>query len=116
MPKFVVSTTLEEPEWNNSRVIRGDVANEVSKLKQEPGGDILVNGSVQLVTTLMEHDLVDEFRLMVFPIVLGTGKRLFADAGPPATLRLTEARPVGSDGVLVLIYERAGGDGQGAAA
>src|SRR5215210_4342442 len=74
MPKYVVSTTLQEPEWNNSTVIRGDVAAEVSKLKQEPGGDILVNGSVQLVSALIEHDLVDEYRLMVFPVVLGAGK------------------------------------------
>jgi dihydrofolate reductase len=112
MPKFVVSTTLDEPEWNNSTVIRSDVASEVSKLKRQPGGDILVNGSAQLVSTLMEHDLVDEYRLMVFPVVLGSGKRLFADGSPPATLRLSEARPVGTDGVLVLIYERAAAEAE----
>ena len=73
------------------------------------GGDILVNGSARLVTTLMENGLVDEHRLMVFPVLLGAGKRLFDDAGPPATLRLAQARPVGSEGVLALVYERAGG-------
>src|SRR4051794_34992667 len=79
MQKFVVSTTLEEAAWNNSTLIKGDVADAVSKLKEQPGGDILVNGSVQLVQTLMDLDLVDEYRLMVFPVVLGSGKRLFRD-------------------------------------
>jgi dihydrofolate reductase len=116
MPKHVVSTTLAEPEWNNSTVIGGDVAAEVAKLRQQPGGSVLVNGSARLVTTLLEHDLVDEIRLMVFPVVLGAGKRLFADASPLTTLRLAEARPVGSDGVLVLVYERAGGGVEAAAA
>jgi dihydrofolate reductase len=116
MPKFVVSTTLADPEWNNSTVIGDDVANEVAKLKQSSGGDILVNGSARLVTTLMEHDLVDEYRLMVFPVLLGAGKRLFEDGGPPATLRLAQARPVGSDGVLVLVYERTGAEAEAAAA
>ncbi|HWM14791.1 MAG TPA: dihydrofolate reductase family protein [Gaiellaceae bacterium] len=116
MPKYVVSTTLAEPEWNNTTVIGGDVAAEVAKLREQPGGDVLVNGSARLVTTLMEHDLVDAYRLMVFPVVLGAGKRLFADGGPPATLRLAEARPVGSDGVLVLVYERAHGEAEAAAA
>src|ERR671918_2439297 len=116
MPKYVVSSTLTDPEWNNSTVIGGDVANEVAKLKRESGGVILVNGSARLVATLMEHDLVDEYRLMVFPVLLRAGKRLFEDAGPPAALRLTQARPVGSDGVLVLVYERAGGEADAAAA
>jgi len=116
MPKFVVSTTLADPEWNNSTVIGDDVANEVAKLKQSSGGDILVNGSAQLVTTLMEHDLVDEYRLMVFPVLLGAGKRLFEDGGPPVRLRLAQARPVGSEGVLVLVYERAGSEADAAAA
>ena len=75
-----------------------------------------MNGSARLVTTLMENDLVDEHRLMVFPVLLGAGKRLFDDAGPPATLRLAQARPVGSDGVLVLVYERTGAEAEAAAA
>jgi dihydrofolate reductase len=106
MRKYVVSTTLEEPEWENSTVIKGDVADEVSKLRQQPGGDILVNGSAQLLQTLMEHDLVDEYRLMVFPVVLGTGKRLFDEASDTTALRLVEARPVAD--VLILIYQLAG--------
>jgi dihydrofolate reductase len=106
MPKYVVSTTLDEPlEWNNSTLIKDNVAEEVSKLKQQQGGDILVNGSVQLVHTLMEHDVIDEYRLMVFPIVVGTGKRLFGDVGQTRALRLVESKPVGPDGVLILTYE-----------
>jgi dihydrofolate reductase len=109
MPKYVVSTTLEEPlEWNNSRLIKANVTEEVSRLKQQPGGDILVNGSAQLVHTLMEHDLIDEYRLMVFPIVVGTGKRLFGDVGREKALRLVDTQPVGPDGVLILTYEPAG--------
>jgi dihydrofolate reductase len=107
MPKFVVSTTLEEAEWNNSTLIKGDVAEEVSKLKQEPGGDILVNGSAQLVQTLMEHHLIDEYRLMVFPLVLGSGKRLFGEASRATPLRLLDTKTVGS-GVLILTYRPAG--------
>jgi dihydrofolate reductase len=106
MPKYVVSTTLERPGWNNSTVVDGDVAGEVAKLKQE-AGDLLVTGSPTLIRTLMEHDLVDQYRLMVFPIVLGTGKRLFTDGSRLSTLRLVEGRPVGPDGVVVLTYERA---------
>src|SRR5215207_8926422 len=79
MPKYVVSSTLENPEWNNSTVLKGDVAEEVSKLKQEQDGDIVVHGSAQLVQALLENDLVDELRLMVFPVVLGSGKRLFGE-------------------------------------
>src|SRR5436190_22772208 len=79
MPKFVVSKTLDQPDWNNTTVIKDDVAGEVSKLKQEFGADILVNGSGQLLQALIEQDLVDEYRLMVFPVVLGEGKRLFPD-------------------------------------
>jgi dihydrofolate reductase len=107
MRKYVVSTTLGEPTWNNSTVIRDDVAGEVAKLKQQEGGDILVNGSAQLVKTLMEHDLVDEYRLMVFPVVLGSGRRLFDDGLDRTKLRLAEARPVGPDGVVILIYRPA---------
>jgi dihydrofolate reductase len=108
MPKYVVSSTLEAPEWNNSTVISGDVANEVAKLKQNGEGDILVNGSAQLVRTLMEHDLVDEYRLMVFPLVLGSGKRLFEDPGEAKALRLVDSKPVGPDGVVILTYRPAG--------
>jgi dihydrofolate reductase len=112
MAKVVVSTTLDDPPWQNTTVITGNVPEEVSKLKQADGGLILVAGSVQLVKTLVEHDLVDEYRLMVFPVVLGKGKRLFSDGSDTRALRLTESRPVGPDGVLVLIYEPARtGDG-----
>jgi dihydrofolate reductase len=103
MPKYVVSTTLEDPEWNNSTVIGGDVAEAVAALKREVDGDILVNGSVQLVRTLMEHDLVDEYRLMIFPTVLGAGKRLFGESGEAVALRLVDAKPAGE--TLILIYE-----------
>jgi dihydrofolate reductase len=112
MPKFVVSTSLDKAEWNNSTVLTGDVAQEVSNLKRRPGGDILVNGSARLIQTLMEHDLVDEYRLMVFPVVVGSGKRLFGDGGKPAALRLAHATPVGPDGVLNLTYEPAREEGQ----
>jgi len=104
MPKYVVSSTLEAPAWNNSTVISGDVAGEVAKLKESGEGEILVNGSAQLVRTLMEHDLVDEYRLMVFPIVLGTGKRLFEDPGEAKALHLAASKPVGPDGVVILTY------------
>jgi len=105
MPKYVVSSTLGEPTWNNSTVIKDDVAGEVAKLKEAEGGDVLVNGSGQLVKTLMEHDLVDEYRLMVFPIVLGTGKRLFEDGFNKTTLELTDTKPVGPEGIFILTYK-----------
>jgi dihydrofolate reductase len=98
MPKYVVSTTLADPSWNNSHVI---AAADVAGLE----GEILVNGSNTLIQALMEHDVVDEYRLMVFPVVLGRGKRLFADGRPQTTLKLTDSRPVGPDGVVVLTYE-----------
>jgi dihydrofolate reductase len=104
MPKYVVSTTLENPEWNNSHVI---AVEDIAGLKDGGDGDILVNGSNTLMQALMEHDLVDEYRLMVHPIVLGSGKRLFGDGRPRTTLRLTDCRPVGPDGVVVLTYEPA---------
>jgi dihydrofolate reductase len=107
MPKYVVSTTLDKAEWNNSTVIRDNVADEVSGLKQRLGGDILVAGSRKLIRTLMEHDLVDEYRLMVFPIVLGSGKRLFEEGSKTTTLRLVGTKPVGPDGVVILTYEPA---------
>jgi dihydrofolate reductase len=106
MPKYVVSSTLEKPEWNNSTVLKGDVAEEVSKLKQEQDGDIVVHGSARLVQTLVEHDLVDEFRLMVFPVVLGSGKRLFGETNDKKPLRLVDSKVVG-DGVVILTYEPA---------
>ncbi len=104
MPKYVVSSTLEEPEWNNSTVLKGEVAEEVAKLKQEQDGDIVVHGSPQLVQTLVEHDLVDELRLMVFPVVLGSGKRLFGETSDKKPLRLVDSKVVG-DGVAILIYQ-----------
>jgi dihydrofolate reductase len=108
MPKYVVSSTLAEPEWNNSTVLKGVVADEVAKLKQEQDGDIVVHGSARLVQTLIEQDLVDEFRLMVFPVVLGSGKRLFGETSDKKPLRLVDSKVVG-DGVAILIYEPAGG-------
>ena len=107
MPKYVVSSTLEEPEWNNSTVLKGDVVGEVAKLRQEQDGDIVVHGSPRLVQTLIEHDLVDEFRLMVFPVVLGSGKRLFGETTDKKPLRLVDSKAVG-DGVTILIYLPAG--------
>jgi dihydrofolate reductase len=105
MPKFVVSTTLEDPEWSNSTVIGGDVAAEVPKLKERFDGDILVAGSAQLAQSLAQHDLVDEYRLMVFPVVLGSGKRLFADEGELRRMRLAGAQTAGE--TIILTYERA---------
>ena len=113
MRKYVVSTTLENPEWNNSVVVNGDVAAEIRKLLPQHEGDVLVNGSAQLVRTLLDADLVDEYRLMVFPVVLGTGKRLFTEGSRRAPLRLADSKPVGNDGVIILIYERAQKEGEG---
>src|SRR5207244_6048476 len=106
MPKYVVSSTLEEPTWNNSTVLKGDLVEEVSKLRQELDGDIAVHGSAQLVQALLEHDLVDELRLMVFPLVLGAGKRLFGDTSDKKPLRLVDSKTDG-DGVAILISHRA---------
>ena len=111
MPKYVVSSTLEEPEWNNSTVLEGDVAEEVSKLRQRVDGDIVVHGSARLVQTLLEHDLVDELRLMVFPVVLGSGKRLFGETSDKKPLRLADSKTVG-DGVAILTYEPAAKHGE----
>ena len=103
MPKYVVSSTLVEPEWNNSIVLNGDLAAEVAKLKQQHDGDIVVHGSARLVQSLIEHDLVDELRLMVYPVVLGSGRRLFGETSDKKTLRLAGSKVVG-DGVTILTY------------
>jgi dihydrofolate reductase len=103
LPKFVVSTTLEKVEWNNSKMIKGNVAEEVSRLKQQPGQDLLVAGSGKLVQTLMQHDLIDEYRLLVYPVVLGSGKRLFRDRSN-ATLKLVETKTF-SSGVVLLRHQ-----------
>jgi dihydrofolate reductase len=107
MPKYVVSSTLEDPDWNNTTVLKGDAVEAASKLKEEVGGIVQVPGSLRLVQALLEADLVDELHLMVFPVVLGTGRRLFGETSDKSGWRLTESRPVGPDGVLVLVYERA---------
>jgi dihydrofolate reductase len=104
MPKYVVSTTLTDPSWNPTTVIREDVASEIARLKEQVSGDILVNGSARLVQTLRDHDLVDEYRLMVFPVVLGSGKRLFNEGRQTTPLRLASSQPVGSDGIVILTY------------
>ena len=104
LPKYVVSSTLEDPEWNNSTVLNGDVVEEVSKLRRESDGNIVVHGSTQLVRTLLEHDLVDELRLMVYPVVIGTGERLFGETSDKKPLRLVDTKTVG-DGVAILTYE-----------
>src|SRR5436190_5363190 len=108
MPKYVVSSTLGEPEWNNSTLLRGDIAEEIGKLKREVDGVILVAGSARLVQALIEHDLVDELRLMVYPVVLGTGKRLFGETSDKKRLHLADTKVVG-DGVAILTYRREGG-------
>ena len=100
--KYVVSTTLDRAEWQNSRLINGDIVAEITRLKAGDGQDITVHGSATLVQTLMQHDLVDRYRLLVYPVVLGQGKRLFKE-GTPATLKLVEARSFNS-GVAALIY------------
>jgi dihydrofolate reductase len=104
MPKYVVSSTLEDPGWHNSTVLTGDVVTEVSKLKQAVGGDIVVNASGQLVPTLIEHDLVDEVRLMIFPVVLGAGERVFGPTSDKKSMRLVDTRTVG-DGLALLTYQ-----------
>jgi dihydrofolate reductase len=106
MPKYVVSSTLSEPAWMNTTVLAGDVVTEVAKLKDSLAGEISVHGSAQLAQTLLEHSLVDELRLMVFPVVLGSGKRLFAAGEEKQTLRLSSSKTVG-DGIAILIYEPA---------
>jgi dihydrofolate reductase len=109
-PKYVVSTTLKNPAWKNTTVINGNVVEEISKLKAMPGRDILVAGSARLVSTLLEHDLIDELRLMMFPIILGKGKRLFTNGKADHALQLADARPVGNEGVITLVYHSSAGD------
>jgi dihydrofolate reductase len=104
LPKYVVSSTLREAKWSNSTVLKGDVVTEVSKLKQELDGDILVYASYQLGRTLIEHDLVDELRLFVFPVVLGSGERLFGETSDKKAMRLVSTRMVG-DGLVFVTYE-----------
>ena len=108
MPKYVVSTTLQDPEWNNTTVIAEDVPAAVAKLKQSFEGDILVNGSVQLVQALAEDGLVDEYRFMVFPTVLGGGKHMFGETSGTTALRLVDAKPAGE--TYILVYEPASGE------
>jgi dihydrofolate reductase len=105
MPKYVVSSTLKDPEWTNSTVIGGDVANAVARVKEEHDGDIVVHGSVQLAQELLDKDLVDELRLMVFPVVLGSGKRLWGETSDKKGLKLVDSKVVG-DGVAILVYGR----------
>jgi dihydrofolate reductase len=104
MPKYVVSSTVRQAAWSNSTVLAGDVVDEVAKLKQDVDGEILVYASYQLVRTLLEHDLVDELRLVVFPVVAGAGERLFGETGVTTPLRLVAARTIG-DGLAFLTYQ-----------
>ncbi|MEA2418731.1 MAG: hypothetical protein QOE60_937, partial [Thermoleophilaceae bacterium] len=106
MPKYVVSSTLENPEWNNTTVVGGDLREAVAKVKDSHDGDVVVHGSPRLVQGLIDQDLVDELRLMVFPVVLGSGKPLFGETADKKKLRLTDSRTVG-DGVAILIYQPA---------
>jgi dihydrofolate reductase len=103
LPKYVVSSTLDSAEWNNSTIIKSDVAKEVAKLKQQPGQNILIFGSGQLVNDLLQHQLIDELRLLVHPVVLGRGKRLFAE-GSPVGLTVADAKVFGS-GIVLVVYE-----------
>ena len=115
LPKLVASTTLAEPlEWN-ATLLEGDVAEEVEKLKRQPDRDLLIYGSGTLVQTLRQHDLIDLYRLMLYPLVLGSGKRLFRDGGDKTALTLTDAKTTGT-GVLVLTYEPVRGDARGSEA
>jgi len=107
MPKYVVSSTLSDPSWTNTTVLQGDLAEAVSKLKRDVDGDIVVHGSAQLAQALIEQGLADEVRLMVFPVVLGEGKRLFGPTSDKRPMKLTESTTVG-DGIAVLVYEPAG--------
>jgi dihydrofolate reductase len=110
MPKYVVSSTLERGDWNNTTVIDGNVPDEVRRLKVQVDSDILINGSGRLVRALQEHDLIDEYRLMLYPVALGAGKRLFGETGQPRALRLSESRRAGE--CLILIYKRVRTEGE----
>ena len=114
MPKHVASRTLKKLEWNNSHLVRGDIIAEVSKLKQQPGKDIVIHGSPGLIRSLMPHDLIDEYRLLVYPLVLGHGKRLF-DETSPTNLKLVETKTYDT-GVVKLVYHRASKPGKPAPA
>lgn len=107
LPKHVVSTTLDRVEWNNSMLLRGDVPEEVAKLKRQPGNELQVHGSAALTQTLMQHDLIDEYRLFIHPIVLGNGKHLFAHGTTPTALKLIDTRTTGR-GVVVHVYQPSG--------
>jgi dihydrofolate reductase len=107
VPKFVVSTTLDKAEWNNSTLIQGNLAEELAKLKQQPGKDISISGSATLVRSLLQDELLDELRLMVYPIVVGSGRRLFEDGGDQKPLKLVDAQTF-TTGVLYLTYQPAG--------
>lgn len=104
LQKYVVSRTLRDAEWSNTSILQGDIAEEVPKLKRQPGGDIMVHGSADLVNSLMKHDLIDEYRLMVFPVILGSGKRLFRDETDTSHLQLVDTRAF-SSGVVLLSYQ-----------
>jgi dihydrofolate reductase len=110
MPKYVLSSTLRDPSWSNSTVLRGDIRDEVPKLKSKHDGDVVVHGSLQLAQALLERDLVDELRLMVYPVVLGSGKRLFGETADKKPLKLVDSRTVG-DGVTILVYRAANSAG-----
>ena len=105
LPKYVLSSTLEDPDWKNTTVLKGDAVNEVSKLKQEVNGEIVIWASFQLVRTLMEHDLVDELRLKIYPVVLGAGERLFGETTDKKGMRLVQVQAVDGD-VVFLTYDR----------
>jgi dihydrofolate reductase len=108
MPKYVLSATLDKPQWTNSTILTGDPVTEAVKLKQELAGEIVVNGSIQLVHALLAHDLVDELRLIVFPVVVGAGRRMFGETAGVMLLRLVSARTIG-DGLTQLTYQRTTG-------
>ena len=107
LPKYIASTTLASAGWHNSRLLGGDVATEVAKLKEQPGNELQVHGSGGLAQTLIEHNLIDEYRLLIFPVHLGSGKKLFRDGGPAAALKLTRSTTT-STGVIIATYQPAG--------